>query len=324
MMCLPALPNAPQIRHDEYPPHHRTRQDAHRLDRHRRDGLQHVRPSLGRRLFRHCVSTARQAKAQRLLDRGARWADSPKAVAEASDVIFTMVGYPADVREVILGPSGVLAGCTAGQDHRGHDHQPAVAGPRDRRGGRGAGRPGHRRPGLRRRRRRPRGPALDHGRRRPRGGRGPDAVLPGHGQDHRPPGRSRGRAAHQAGQPGNHRRHDDRHLRGPALRLSRRAGPEPRVGVDRVRGGREAGRLRTLPRGSSTTASSPGSSSSTSSRTWALPWRNRSGWGLPCRDWLWPSQLYLSLAAQGHGRDGTHALELALASMSAIDWKNRD
>jgi 3-hydroxyisobutyrate dehydrogenase len=34
-------------------------------------------------------------------------------------------------------------------------------------------------------------------------------------------------------------------------------------------------------------------------------------------------QLYLSLAAQGHGRDGTHALQLALASMAGIDWKNR-
>ncbi len=34
-------------------------------------------------------------------------------------------------------------------------------------------------------------------------------------------------------------------------------------------------------------------------------------------------QLYLALAAQGHGRDGTHALELALASLSGIDWNAR-
>ena len=39
-----------------------------------------------------------------------RSADSPKAVAEASDVVFTIVGYPRDVREVILGPEGTLAG----------------------------------------------------------------------------------------------------------------------------------------------------------------------------------------------------------------------
>ena len=34
-------------------------------------------------------------------------------------------------------------------------------------------------------------------------------------------------------------------------------------------------------------------------------------------------QLYLALQAQGHGRDGTHALQLALAEMSNVDWKNR-
>jgi 3-hydroxyisobutyrate dehydrogenase len=34
-------------------------------------------------------------------------------------------------------------------------------------------------------------------------------------------------------------------------------------------------------------------------------------------------QLYLSLAAQGHARDGTHALELALAGMAGVDWQKR-
>ena len=33
--------------------------------------------------------------------------------------------------------------------------------------------------------------------------------------------------------------------------------------------------------------------------------------------------LYIALKAQGHGRDGTHALQLALATISGIDWKNR-
>ncbi|MDA0321470.1 MAG: NAD(P)-dependent oxidoreductase [Verrucomicrobia bacterium] len=53
-------------------------------------------------------------KAQTLLDKGADWADTPQSVAEASDVIFTIVGFPADVRSVILGDDGVLAGCEAG------------------------------------------------------------------------------------------------------------------------------------------------------------------------------------------------------------------
>jgi 3-hydroxyisobutyrate dehydrogenase len=35
------------------------------------------------------------------------------------------------------------------------------------------------------------------------------------------------------------------------------------------------------------------------------------------------NQLYLAVAAQGHGRDGTQALALALASLSGIDWPNR-
>lgn len=60
------------------------------------------------------VFTRTKAKAQPLLNQGACWVDDPKAVAEASDVVFTMVGYPADVRQVILGPQGVLAGCRAG------------------------------------------------------------------------------------------------------------------------------------------------------------------------------------------------------------------
>jgi len=34
-------------------------------------------------------------------------------------------------------------------------------------------------------------------------------------------------------------------------------------------------------------------------------------------------QLYISLKANGHGRDGTHALLLALAEMSGVDWRKR-
>jgi 3-hydroxyisobutyrate dehydrogenase len=34
-------------------------------------------------------------------------------------------------------------------------------------------------------------------------------------------------------------------------------------------------------------------------------------------------QLYQSVKANGHGKDGTHALMLALAQMAGVDWKNR-
>jgi 3-hydroxyisobutyrate dehydrogenase len=51
-----------------------------------------------------------KSKAQPLLDEGARWAQTPRAVAEQSDVVFTMVGFPEDVREVYFAESGILAG----------------------------------------------------------------------------------------------------------------------------------------------------------------------------------------------------------------------
>jgi 3-hydroxyisobutyrate dehydrogenase len=64
--------------------------------------------------FAATVFNRTRAKAEPLLAAGARWAESPRAVAAASDVVFTIVGYPADVRQVILGPHGVLAGCRQG------------------------------------------------------------------------------------------------------------------------------------------------------------------------------------------------------------------
>jgi 3-hydroxyisobutyrate dehydrogenase len=47
-------------------------------------------------------------KAKDLLQQGAVWADSPQAVAEKANVIFTMVGYPQDVEEVYLGEQGII------------------------------------------------------------------------------------------------------------------------------------------------------------------------------------------------------------------------
>jgi 3-hydroxyisobutyrate dehydrogenase len=60
------------------------------------------------------VYSRTRQKAEALLARGAAWADSPQAVADASDVVFTMVGFPQDVRQVYLAPDGVIAGARAG------------------------------------------------------------------------------------------------------------------------------------------------------------------------------------------------------------------
>ncbi len=53
-------------------------------------------------------------KTKPLTDAGATWADSPRAVAERSDVVFAIVGFPKDVREVFLGAQGALAGSKSG------------------------------------------------------------------------------------------------------------------------------------------------------------------------------------------------------------------
>lgn len=55
------------------------------------------------------VYTRTKTKAQELLDLGMKWCGSPAAVAAASDVVISMVGYPADVESVYLGEDGVLS-----------------------------------------------------------------------------------------------------------------------------------------------------------------------------------------------------------------------
>lgn len=64
--------------------------------------------------FSATVYNRSKSKAEALLAKGAAWADTPKALAEQSDIIFSIVGFPADVREVLLGEQGALAGAKAG------------------------------------------------------------------------------------------------------------------------------------------------------------------------------------------------------------------
>lgn len=55
-----------------------------------------------------------KSKAQPLLDKGAQWGYSPRAVASQADVLFSMVGYPHDVREVYFDTDGILDGVKPG------------------------------------------------------------------------------------------------------------------------------------------------------------------------------------------------------------------
>ncbi|WP_153558531.1 NAD(P)-dependent oxidoreductase [Roseimaritima sediminicola] len=65
--------------------------------------------------YRVTLHTRTREKAQSLIDRGAQWAATPRGVAQQSDVVFAIVGFPPDVRHVFLDPDqGVLAGAKAG------------------------------------------------------------------------------------------------------------------------------------------------------------------------------------------------------------------
>jgi 3-hydroxyisobutyrate dehydrogenase len=55
------------------------------------------------------VSTRTKSKAEPLLAKGATWAETPAEAAKSADVVFAIVGFPSDVREVFLGPQGALS-----------------------------------------------------------------------------------------------------------------------------------------------------------------------------------------------------------------------
>ena len=77
---------------------------------------------MGRSMCGHLLAKGYQAtiysrtreKAEDLIAKGAAWAASPREVAAQSDVVFSIVGFPADVREVLLGQHGALAGAAPG------------------------------------------------------------------------------------------------------------------------------------------------------------------------------------------------------------------
>jgi 3-hydroxyisobutyrate dehydrogenase-like beta-hydroxyacid dehydrogenase len=56
-----------------------------------------------------------RAKAEPLIDRGLQWRDSPREVAAASDVLFSMVTDDAALEAIASGPDGILAALTEGK-----------------------------------------------------------------------------------------------------------------------------------------------------------------------------------------------------------------
>ncbi|WP_027178933.1 NAD(P)-dependent oxidoreductase [Maridesulfovibrio bastinii] len=78
---------------------------------------------MGRSMCLHLIKAGHEAyvynrtksKADDLIAAGATWCETPKEVASKADFIFSIVGFPKDVEETILGENGVLAGCSAGK-----------------------------------------------------------------------------------------------------------------------------------------------------------------------------------------------------------------
>lgn len=58
--------------------------------------------------FEVFVYTRTKEKASELLSQGAKWASSPKEIAQLANVIISMVGYPSDVEEIYFGENGLI------------------------------------------------------------------------------------------------------------------------------------------------------------------------------------------------------------------------
>jgi 3-hydroxyisobutyrate dehydrogenase-like beta-hydroxyacid dehydrogenase len=75
----------------------------------------HMAANLMKSGFSLVINDVKKEAAASHLKNGAAWADTPKAVAEATDVVFTSLPGPVEVESVALGANGLLAGLSAGQ-----------------------------------------------------------------------------------------------------------------------------------------------------------------------------------------------------------------
>ncbi len=83
------------------------------MGRDRGDGTVDVRAPVEGRASR-CAHHADPRKGRRPAGRGRPWRSTARDVAAASDIVFTMVGFPSELEEVCLGPAGILAGARPG------------------------------------------------------------------------------------------------------------------------------------------------------------------------------------------------------------------
>lgn len=268
------------------------------------------------------VSNRSAAKAKDLVDRGAVLVDTPRKVSERSDVVFTIVGYPADVREVVLGAEGTLAGARPGTilvDMT--TSEPALA-------------------------------AEIHRAAKAKGVESVDAPVSGGdigarearlsimvGGDAEPVNKltplfeKMGKTIVHQGPPGTgqHTKMVNQILIATnmigvceALLYGYKAG----LNLDEVLksvGGGAAGSWSLSNLGPRMIAGNfdPGFFVEHFLKDMGIALAESKRMGLALPGLALAEQLYRAVAAQGHARDGTHALILALANLSAIDWKSK-
>jgi 3-hydroxyisobutyrate dehydrogenase len=272
--------------------------------------------------FSATVYNRTKEKANRLIDRGARWAETPRAVAEASDVVFTIVGFPSDVRHVILGPDGALQGAKSGSvivDMTTSEPSLAVeiAEAAKKKNVYSVDAPVS---------------GGDIGAREAR-----LSIMIGGDRDAvealQPCWQAMGKTIVHQGGPGagQHTKMVNQILVAAsmigvceALLYGYRAGLNPETVLQSVGSG-AAGSWSLSNLGPRIIAGNfaPGFMVEhfIKDMTIALAEARRMNLSLPGLALV--QQLYIALAAQGHARSGTHALELALASLSGIDWQQR-
>ena len=272
--------------------------------------------------FAMTVYNRSKSKANPLLERGAKWADTPRAVAEASDVVFSIVGFPEDVRSVMLGADGALAGSKSGnvlvdmttsepslaveiaeraREKKVHSVDAPVSG----------GDIGAREARL--------------------------SIMIGGDREIvealQPCWEAMGKTIVHQGGPGagQHTKMVNQILIATnmigvceALLYGFKAGLDLNVVLQSVGSGAAGSwSLSNLGPRIINGNFDPGFFVEHFIKDMGIALAESKRMGISMPGLALSHQLYIALKAQGHGRDGTHALQLALASMSGIDWKNR-
>jgi 3-hydroxyisobutyrate dehydrogenase len=272
--------------------------------------------------FKATVFNRSKEKASGLLAKGAAWASSPKAVAEASDVIFSIVGFPSDVRSVLLGSDGALGGCKAGNilvDMTTSEPSLAVeiAEQAKRRGVHSVDAPVS---------------GGDIGAREAR----LSIMIGGEAEvvsSLQPCWEAMGKTIIHQGGPGagQHTKMVNQILIATnmigvceALLYGFRAGLDLNTVMQSVGSGAAGSwSLSNLGPRIINNNFDPGFMVAHFIKDMGIALDESKRMGLSMPGLALAHQLYLALQSQGHGRNGTHALELALASLAGFDWKNR-